>query len=150
VWAAELAHRLGLAEPESLPNVETDETAELPAERPPRPTQAPPAPQAAPAPAVDGIVVVGYRQLMSGAEVDHAEHLEFQRRRSIELAHDDAQSLGVATGDRVTATWQGGSATGPALVNRRLRSGVVRLATAVPHVGPGSVAAAEPEEPVDA
>ena len=99
---------------------------------------------------MDGIVVVGYRQLMSGVEVDHAEELEFQRRRSIELAHDDAQSLGVATGDRVTATWKGGSATGPALVNRRLRTGVVRLATAVPHVGPGSVAAAEPEAPADA
>ena len=87
--------------------------------------------------------MVGYRQLMSGVEVDHAEELEFQRRRSIELAHDDAQSLGVATGDRVRATWKGGAATGPALVNRRLRTGVVRLATAVPHVGPGSVAAAE-------
>jgi hypothetical protein len=52
----------------------------------------------------------------------------------------------------VTSTWKGGSQTGPALVNRRLRSGVVRLATAVPHVGPGSIAAADPEpqEPADA
>ncbi len=150
LWVAELAHRLGLDEPESLPGVETQEHAELPAERPARPAQAPPAPQAASAGPVDGIVVVGYRQLMSGVEVDHAEHLEFQRRRSIELAHDDAQSLGVATGDRVTASWKGGSATGPALVNRRLRTGVVRLATAVPHVGPGSVAAAESEAAADA
>jgi predicted molibdopterin-dependent oxidoreductase YjgC len=150
LWVAELANRLGLAEPESLPGVETTEHAELPAERPARPTEAPPVPQASPAGTVDGIVVVGYRQLMSGGEVEHAEQLEFQRRRSIELAHDDAQSLGVATGDRVTASWKGGTATGPALVNRRLRTGVVRLATAVPHVGPGSVAAAEPEAPADA
>jgi NADH-quinone oxidoreductase subunit G len=149
-WVAELAHRLGLDEPESLPNVETTEQAELPAERPARPAEAPTAPQAAPATPVDGIVVVGYRQLMSGGDVEHAEQLHFQQRRSIELAHDDAQSLGVATGDRVTATWKGGTATGPALVNRRLRSGVVRLATAVPHVGPGSVAAADPEEPAGA
>ena len=75
---------------------------------------------------------------MSGVEVDHAEQLEFQRRRSIELAHDDAQSLGVATGDRVTASWKGGSATGPALVNRRLRTGVVRLATACPTSAPAA------------
>ena len=107
LWAAELAHRLGLEEPESVPGVETQEHAELPAERPARPAQAPPAPQAAPAGPMDGIVVVGYRQLMSGVEVDHAEQLEFQRRRSIELAHDDAQSLGVATGDRVTGDLEG-------------------------------------------
>ena len=140
----------GSRSPSRCPASRPREHAELPAERPARPAQAPPVPQAAPAGPVDGIVVVGYRQLMSGVEVDHAEQLEFQRRHSIELAHDDAQSLGVATGDRVTASWKGGSATGPALVNRRLRTGVVRLATAVPHVGPGSVAAAEPEAPADA
>ena len=38
----------------------------------------------------------------------------------------------------------------PALVQRRLRTGVVRLATAVPYVGPGELAAAAPEEPADA
>ena len=92
-------------------------------------------------------VVVGYRELMSGAAVDHTEALHFQRRRGIEIAHADAESLGVATGDRIEVTHDGHTVTGPALVQRGLRPGVVRLAARVPHVGPGSVAAAPAEAP---
>jgi hypothetical protein len=43
----------------------------------------------------------------------------------------------------------GHTQTGPALVQRNLRPGVVRLPARIPHVGPGSVRAA-PEEAADA
>jgi hypothetical protein len=42
-------------------------------------------------------------------------------------------------------THDGRTVTGPALVQRGLRPGVVRMPARVPHVGPGSVAAAPPE-----
>ena len=93
----------------------------------------------------DVTVVVGYRELMSGAAVDHTEALHFQRRRGIEIAHSDAETLGVATGDRLQVTHDGRTVTGPALVQRGLRPGVVRMAARVPDVGPGSVAAAPAE-----
>ena len=95
-----------------------------------------------------GTIVVGYRQLMSGAAVDHSPVLHFQRRAGIEIAHDDAQSLGVATGDRVEVAYDGHSVTGAAIVLRRLRPGVVRLAAALPYIGPGELRAAQ--EPDDA
>ena len=95
-----------------------------------------------------GTIVVGYRQLMSGAAVDHSAVLHFQRRAGIEIAHDDAQSLGVATGDRVEVAYDGHSVTGAAIVLRRLRPGVVRLAAALPYIGPGELRAAQ--EPGDA
>jgi predicted molibdopterin-dependent oxidoreductase YjgC len=95
-----------------------------------------------------GTIVVGYRQLMSGAAVDHSPVLHFQRRAGIEIAHDDAQSLGVATGDRVEVAYDGHSVTGAAIVLRRLRPGVVRMAAALPYIGPGELRAAQ--EPGDA
>jgi anaerobic selenocysteine-containing dehydrogenase len=73
----------------------------------------------------------------------------FQRRNGIEISHGDAQEIGVATGDRVEVSFGGDTLTGAALVQRRLRRGVVRLATAVPYVGPGELRAA-PEETADA
>jgi anaerobic selenocysteine-containing dehydrogenase len=107
--------------------------------------QGPPAvPQMAPA-AVPQTVVVGYRELMSGPAVDHTPGLHFQRRVGIEIAHSDAETLGVATGDPIQVTHDGHTATGPAVVQRGLRPGVVRLPARVPHVGPGSVAAAPAE-----
>jgi len=86
---------------------------------------------------------------MSGPTVEGAPALHFQRRNGIEISHDDAQEIGVATGDRVEVSFAGSSLTGAALVQRRLRRGVVRLATAVPYVGPGELRAA-PEETADA
>ncbi|MDX6547339.1 MAG: NADH-quinone oxidoreductase subunit [Gaiellales bacterium] len=96
----------------------------------------------------EGTIVVGYRQLMSGAAVDHSPVLHFQRRGGIEISHDDAQRLGVATGDRVEVAYEGRTVTAAAVVQRRLRPGVVRLATALPYVGPGELRAAQ--EPSDA
>jgi anaerobic selenocysteine-containing dehydrogenase len=82
---------------------------------------------------------------MSGAAVDHTPDLQFQRRHGIEIAHADAEGLGVATGDEIQVSMDGRTQTGPALVQRGLRPGVVRLPARVPHVGPGNVAAAPAE-----
>jgi len=108
--------------------------------------QAPPAPHVAEG-EPEGTIVVGYRQLMSGPTVDGAPALHFQRRTGIEISHDDAQEIGVATGDRVEVSFDGSSVTGAALVQRRLRRGVVRLATAVPYVGAGELRPAPEEKP---
>jgi hypothetical protein len=110
----------------------------------PRPTEPPTVPNV-PVTEPGRTVAVGYRQLMSGQAVEHAPILHFQRRIGIEVAHDDAQRLGVATGDRVEVSWEGGSAAGPAVVQRRLRNGVVRFAADVPYVGPCKVRAADQE-----
>jgi anaerobic selenocysteine-containing dehydrogenase len=107
---------------------------------------APPAePHAAPSEAPSGTVVVGYRELMSGPAVDHSPALHFQRRAGVEISHDDAETLGVKPGDRVRVAYDGGEHEGAAVVLRRLRPGVVRIATRRPYLGPGTVAAAEPE-----
>jgi NADH-quinone oxidoreductase subunit G len=158
-WAAELGARLGLELPHDPPAAFADLAGRRPAfaglswseigERAPLGERtpigdAPAAPQVAAA-AVPQTVVVGFRELMSGAAVDHTEELHFQRRHGIEIAHDDARSLGIATGDRVEVSHDGRTVAGPALVQRGLRPGVVRMAARVPHVGPGSVAAAPPE-----
>ncbi len=161
--AAEVGRRLGIDLPDSPPAAYADMHQRRPAfagvawrdigERgaltatAARPSQGPARPQiAAGQPA--GMVVVGYRQLMSGASVDHSPALHFQRRSGIEIAHDDAQSLGVATGDRVEVAYDGRTVAGAAIVLRRLRPGVVRLAATLPYVGPGELRAAG--EPADA
>ncbi len=158
-WAAELAARLGVDLPHDPPAAFTDMAARRPAfagmswsaigERAPLGDRAaahaaPAVPQMAAA-AIPQTVVVGYRQLMSGAAVEHTEALHFQRRLGIEIAFTDAEAIGVATGDRVQVTVDGRTETGPALVQRGLRPGVVRIPARIPHVGPGSVAAAPAE-----
>src|SRR5205085_11128604 len=107
---------------------------------------APAVPQVGREAAIPETIVVGYRQLMSGPSVDLTPALHFQRRHGIEIAFEDAQRLGVATGDRIQVTEDGHTETGPALVQRGLRPGVVRLPARIPHVGPGSVAAASAED----
>jgi predicted molibdopterin-dependent oxidoreductase YjgC len=163
VLAAELGRRLGLDLPDQPPAVFADMAGSRAAftgltwagigERGVRPEPAPGSGKAPAAPHVaegepEGTIVVGYRQLMSGAAVDHAPELHFQRRAGIEIAHDDAQSLGVATGDRVEVVYDGATVTGAAIVLRRLRPGVVRLATELPSIGPGELRIAQ--EPADA
>ena len=106
----------------------------------------PAAPHAAPSEAPAGTVVVGYRELMSGAAVEHSPALHFQRRTGVEISQDDAERLGVKPGDRVRVTYEGGEHEGAAIVLRRLRPGVVRIATRRPYLGSGSVdTAPEPE-----
>ena len=55
------------------------------------------------------------------------------------------QRLGVKPGDRVRVTYDGGEHEGAAIVLRRLRPGVVRVAARRPYVGPGTVVVAPPE-----
>jgi NADH-quinone oxidoreductase subunit G len=162
--ASELARRLGLALPGQPAAAFSDMAERRPAfsgltwheigERgartaaPARGGSAPAAPQIGEG-EPGGIVVVGYRQLMSGPTVDHAPVLHFQRRAGIEISHDDAQRIGVATGDGVEVRFGDQTRTGAAVVQRRLRAGVVRLAADVPYVGPGELLAAA-EEPAGA
>jgi predicted molibdopterin-dependent oxidoreductase YjgC len=157
-WAGALAERLGLSVPASTAGV----FAEMAAGRPAfagmtwstvgehseeatathRPEQAPPVSQLTES-MPPSMTVVGYRQLHSGPASDHAPLLHFQRRNGIEIAYDDAQSLGVASGDRVKVEFDGRSVSGGAVVNRRLRPGVVRLAADPPYVGPAGLSADE-------
>jgi NADH-quinone oxidoreductase subunit G len=158
-WAAELGARLGVELPHDPPAAFAEMAERTPAfagmswsgigeraglgERPVAPA-VPAVPQMAAA-AVPQTVVVGYRELMSGASVEHTPALHFQRRHGIEISPADAEAIGVATGDRIAVTQDGRTRTGPALVQRALRPGVVRLSARVPHVGPGSVAPAPAE-----
>jgi NADH-quinone oxidoreductase subunit G len=163
-WAAEVGNRLEVDLPHDPPSAFADLAARRPAfaglswseigeraplhEHAPMPA-APPVPQAGPVAAMPETVVVGYRELMSGAAVDHTPQLQFQRRRGIEIAHADAERLGLATGERIEVTVDGRTHTGPALVQRRLRPGVVRLPARIAYVGPGTVRVA-PAEAADA
>ncbi|MEP6640533.1 MAG: molybdopterin-dependent oxidoreductase, partial [Gaiellales bacterium] len=163
-WVAELANRLAVDLPYDPPSAFADLAARRPAfagmswseigeqarlgERPPA-AAATPVPQLKPVADMPETVVVGYRELMSGPAVDHTPQLQFQRRRGIEIADADAERLGLAAGDRVEVTVDGHTHTGPALVQRKLRPGVVRLPVRIPHVGPGSLRAA-PAEAADA
>ena len=158
--AAAVAERLGVDLPPDAPSAFADMAARRAAfsglgwsaiaeraalgERP-APAAAPAVPHATPAETPPGTVVVGYRELMSGASVDHSPDLHFQRRAGIEISHDDAEALGVKAGDRVRVSYEGGEHEGAAVVLRRLRPGVVRVAARRPYVGTGTVAAAEPE-----
>jgi len=159
-FAAAVAERLGVELPPDAPSAFADMAARRPAfagsswseigeraplgERP-APSAVPAAPHAAPSEAPRGTVVVGYRELMSGAAVDHSPALHFQRRTGVEISHEDAAALGVKAGDRLRVTHDGGEHEGAAIVLRRLRPGVVRIAARRPYLGPGTVAAAEPE-----
>ncbi len=158
--AAGIAGRLGVEVPPDAPSAFADMASRRPAfsgldwsaigeraalgERPAA-AGAPAATHASPGESPAGTVVVGYRELMSGAAVDHSPALHFQRRTGIEISHDDAQRLGVKPGDRVRVTYDGGEHEGAAIVLRRLRPGVVRVAARRPYVGPGTVVVAPPE-----
>ncbi|HET7171561.1 MAG TPA: NADH-quinone oxidoreductase subunit NuoG [Gaiellales bacterium] len=159
-FALGVAQRLGVGLPPDAPSAFADMAARRPAfagsswseigERAPlgdrpAPSAAPAAPHASRSDAPQGTVVVGYRQLMSGPAVDHSPALHFQQRTGVEISHDDAAALGVKPGDRLRVTYDGGEHEGAAVVLRRLRPGVVRLAARRPYLGQGTVAAAEPE-----
>jgi NADH-quinone oxidoreductase subunit G len=158
--AAELGRRLGLDLPDDpasafrdmagaragFAGITWDEIGERGARLEPPPLgPPPPVPHLAPG-EPDGTIVVGYRQLMSGPTVEHTPALEFQRRHGIEIAHADAKSLGIATGDRVEVEFGSETAVGAAIVQRRLLAGVVRLPATVPYVGPGTLRAAPQED----
>ena len=127
VLAAELGRRLGLDLPDQPPAAFADMAGSRAAfagltwagigERGVRPEPAPGSGTAPAAPHVaegepEGTIVVGYRQLMSGPTVEGAPALHFQRRSGIEISHDDAQEIGVATGDRVEVSFGGTAVIG--------------------------------------
>ena len=113
---------------------------------PPRPSRDWPPTAGAP----QGTMLVAYRELISGTAADRSPELHFQKRVGIEINHDEAEAMGVATGDRITVSFDGRTASGPAIASRRLRPGTVRMAQRVPYVGPATVAADPAEEPASA
>jgi predicted molibdopterin-dependent oxidoreductase YjgC len=77
-----------------------------------------------------GLELVRYRSLFSGPAVERVPELQFQRPSpEVEIAYADARALGVVTGEAVAVSSNGASRELQARVNRRLRPGVVRIAT---------------------
>jgi NADH-quinone oxidoreductase subunit G len=77
----------------------------------------------------EGIELVRYRALFSGAAVERVPELQFQRPLAeVELAHADALARGIANGDAVAVRSNGTSRVLTARLNRRLRKGVARIA----------------------
>jgi len=75
------------------------------------------------------IRLVAYKPLFSGAAVERVTELQFQRPQpELELSADDARRRRIATGDLVTVGSNGSAITLPARVNRRLRTGIARVA----------------------
>ena len=126
-WLARLAARLGEEiDPWAAP------TAPDYAELPPADEFAwsQPDPQvAAGKPAGPGLELVSFRALFSGPAVERVAQLSFQRPApEVELAWDDAQTRGIAAGETVRVTSNGTARDLRARLNRRLRTGVVRIA----------------------
>jgi len=75
------------------------------------------------------IRLVAYKPLFSGAAVERVTELQFQRPQpELELSADDARRRKIATGDLVTVGSNGSAITLPARVNRRLDTGIARVA----------------------
>ena len=70
-----------------------------------------------------------YRPLFAGPAVERVSELQFQRPgRELELSAEDASRRGISTGDEVEVRSNGTSLSMRARVNRRLVTGVVRMA----------------------
>ena len=70
-----------------------------------------------------------YRPLFAGPAVERVEELQFQRPPAeVELAPQDAQVRGIASGEQVKVSSNGTSVELPARVNPRLIAGAVRVA----------------------
>jgi NADH-quinone oxidoreductase subunit G len=77
----------------------------------------------------DGLHLLRYRPLFSGAAVERVPELQFQRPApEIELAPEDAQRLGIERGRPVAVRSNGTSVHLRAALNRRLKPGVARVA----------------------
>ena len=75
------------------------------------------------------IRLVAYKPLFSGAAVERVTELQFQRPQpELELSADDARRRKIATGDLVTVGSNGSVITLSARVNRRLDTGIARVA----------------------
>jgi NADH-quinone oxidoreductase subunit G len=88
-----------------------------------------PAPASRETPTGDGMKLVRYRGLFSGAAVERVPQLQFQRPLAeVELSRADADNRGIASGDAVTVSSNGTSRELTARLNRRLLTGVARIA----------------------
>src|ERR671922_1160224 len=76
-----------------------------------------------------GLRLVTYRPLFSGPAVDRVPELEFQRPQpEVELSREDAERLGITTGQTVTVRANGTSVELRARLSRELAAGVARIA----------------------
>ena len=97
------------------------------------------------------IRLVAYKPLFSGAAVERVAELQFQRPQpELELSADDARRRKIATGDLVTVGSNGSAITLQARVNRRLRTGIARVALEHAEGFGGIVEVAKAEEVVNA
>jgi predicted molibdopterin-dependent oxidoreductase YjgC len=77
----------------------------------------------------DGLKLVAYRPLFSGAAVERTPELQFQKPDAeVELSPDDARARGIRNGATVTVSSNGTSVELRARIARDLRAGVVRVA----------------------
>jgi NADH dehydrogenase/NADH:ubiquinone oxidoreductase subunit G len=91
-------------------------------------TVAVPAPASHELPAGEGLRLVAYRPLFSGAAVERTPELEFMRRSGeVDLAADDARARGIHDGDQVTVSSNGTSRALRARIARDLAPGLVRI-----------------------
>jgi NADH-quinone oxidoreductase subunit G len=75
-----------------------------------------------------GLELVRYRPLFAGPAVERVPQLQFQRPApEVELAHEDATTRGIASGETVTVSSNGTSKRLRARIKRKLRAGVVRI-----------------------
>jgi NADH-quinone oxidoreductase subunit G len=116
------------------PYGEVGEEAELPESVPAGQVQGP-GPQTRPEQTGgDGLRLVTYRPLFSGAAVERVPELQFQRPDpEVELAPADADRLGISKGDDVTVRSNGTSVKLRARLADDLAAGAVRIAE--PHAG---------------
>jgi NADH-quinone oxidoreductase subunit G len=109
--------------------------AALPARHPYEAPEPATSPEPAPLPAPGDEHFVGelrlnrYKPLVSGPGVERVRELDFLRADPVvEIAPDDAERRGIASGDEVTVRSNGTSVELRALVNRKLVAGVARIA----------------------
>jgi predicted molibdopterin-dependent oxidoreductase YjgC len=76
----------------------------------------------------EGLRLITYRPLFSGAAVDRTPELQFQRPGAeVDIAVDDARARGIRSGDTVTVSSNGTSRTFRARLARDLTPGFVRI-----------------------
>jgi NADH-quinone oxidoreductase subunit G len=126
---ARLASRFGVSI-DPWPGMLPDDRAELPPREPAEAPQVAPKKAKAPSSGGGGLALVRYRSLFSGPAVERVPQLQFQRPAGeVELSYEDATTRGIAAGQSVTVSSNGTSRALRARVNRRLRKGVVRIAS---------------------